>query len=100
MVGEAILFIFKFLYLHSYQERIHLDMKVIRCVGDHQTKIRGSPNYNCTKLGKRIPCTYRCIQFGGRGYVGTKSKGKNFPWVVPLGTTLPKTQESWTKFLK
>jgi hypothetical protein len=25
---------------------------------------------------------------------------QTFPWVVPLGTTLPKSQESWTQFKK
>jgi hypothetical protein len=26
--------------------------------------------------------------------------GWKYPWVVPLGTTLPKSQESWTQFKK
>jgi hypothetical protein len=25
---------------------------------------------------------------------------QTFPWVVPLGTTLPKSKESWTQFKK
>jgi hypothetical protein len=26
--------------------------------------------------------------------------GQKYPWVIPLGTTLPKSQESWTQFKK
>ncbi len=63
------------------------------CVGDHQAKIHGGPNYIYAKLEDKIPCTYKCIQYGDRGYVGTKSGGQTFPWVVPLGTTLPKSQK-------
>jgi hypothetical protein len=73
---------------------------MLRCVGDHQAKIDGGPNSIYTKLEDRIPCTYKCIQFGDRGYVGTKFGGQTFPWVVPLRTTLPKSQESWTEFKK
>jgi hypothetical protein len=29
-----------------------------------------------------------------------KVKGWKYPWVVSLGTTLPKSQESWTQFKK
>ncbi len=26
--------------------------------------------------------------------------GQKYPWVVPLGTTLPKSQDNWTQFKK
>jgi len=55
---------------------------VLRCVRDHQAKIHGGPNFIYTKLEDRISCTYKCIQFGDRGYVGTKSGGQTFLWVV------------------
>jgi hypothetical protein len=51
---------------------VHLDLIVPRCMEDHKVKIRGGPNSNCIKLGLKIPCTYRHIQFGNRGYVGPK----------------------------
>ncbi len=52
-------------------ERVHLDPKVPRCMGDHKAKICNS---NYTKLGERIPCTYECIQYSCRGYAGPKSR--------------------------
>ncbi len=53
-------------------EGVHLESRVPRCMGNHKMKICGGPNSNCTKLGDRIPYTYRCIQSCSRGYVGPK----------------------------
>jgi hypothetical protein len=51
-------------------KRVHLNSRMPRCVGDHQMKICGGPNFNCPKLGEGIPCIYGHIKLGDRGHVG------------------------------
>ncbi len=40
---------------------VHLDLKVPRCMGNHQVEIYIGSNFNCLKLGEGIPFTYGFI---------------------------------------